>query len=425
MANKKQTNKKQTNNKQVASKKDVNKARAKRKKQKQEKKAGKVALLVFSLIVVAVAVFVITIKYINPSFDFSSLLPKSVVTIVNEKINESAPVETTETTTQVTTTEPIMDYIEFEDFDFNTSKQGNYLGNLLNGGKIGTDLTYIYYVVDGMGIYRLNPNTEAYALYYGSSDNLGSINLRGDYIYFVNEATSQLMKLQKGKKEAVPVADDVKLAYVYDNDVYFVTYSNYLYTMDVKALEPKALYYSADEQLDFVGISLSRVFFTVTQADGTVNYLTVDNKASEKQSHFRESTTLGEIMSMEIENGFMYYYQLQADGTYTLCRQKFGSQLVVPMVTNALTGQYAVVDSNRLYYPELDDNKLKMRELNMNSGDVKTLLKVSDVDTANLPVIQHGWEYDFIVGNGKYSASCVYTSSTNVMKLKDGNWSYK
>ncbi len=409
-----------------SNKQDINVRRANRIKKKKRKKAKKVFLTVVSLIIVFIATVFITIKVMKPDYDFSKLIPQNIVNLVNREIQNAVPDEqTSEPPTTQATTKPMMNYIEFENFNFNTSKQGNYLGNLLGGGKVGTDLTYIYYIVDGKGIYRFNPNTEDYALFYSSADTLGSINLRGDYIYFVNESTNELCKLQKGKKEARVVADNVKFAYVYDSNVYYVKTDNSLCTMDVKTLTPTTVYHSQDVELNFVGISLDRVFFTVTDNDGTVNYLTIDNYAHKSYSYFRESTYPGEIVSMQIENGFMYYYQLQDDGTYDLCRQKYGSEKTVTVVDNATTTQYVIVDSNRLYYSELDEDSFRMKELNMNSDDTKTLLKVSGADRNNLPSIQHGWEYDFIIGAGKYSASCVYTSSTNVMSLDDNKkWEY-
>lgn len=409
-----------------SNKQDLENRRAKRIKKKKRKKAKKIFLTVISLLIVCIAVFVITIKVMKPDYDFSKLIPGSVVSLVDREIKNVVPADDTSTSpTTQTTTKPMMNYIEFENFNFNTSKQGNYLGNLSGGGKVGTDLTYIYYIVDGKGIYRLNPNTEDYALFYSSADTLGSINLRGDYIYFVNESTNELCKLQKGKKEPRTVAENVKFAYVYDSNVYFVTVDNSLCTMDVKTLTPVTVYHSADGELNFVGISLDRVFFTVTDSDGTVNYLTIDNFAHKSYSYFRESTYPGEIVSLQIENGFMYYYQLQDDGTYDLCRQKYGSDKIITLIEDVTVTQPVVVDSNRLYYSELDDDTFRMKELNMNSGDTKTLLKVSGADRNNLPSIQHGWEYDFIIGAGKYSASCVYTSSTNVMSLNDNkNWEY-
>lgn len=409
-----------------SNKQDVHVRRDKRIKKKKRKKAKKTFLTVISFIIIGIAVFLITIKVMKPDYDFSAFIPQSIVSLVNREIKNIVPAEqTSEPSTTQTTTKPMMNYIEFEQFNFNTSKQGNYLGNLLGGGKVGTDLTYIYYIVDGKGIYRFNPNTEDYALFYSSADTLGSMNLRGDYIYFVNESTNELCKFQKGKKEAKVVAENVKFAYVYDSNVYYVTMDNSLCTMDVKTLSPTTVYHSADGELNFVGISLDRVFFTVTENDGTVNYLTVDNYAHKSYSYFRESTYPGEIISMQIENGFMYYYQLQDDGTYDLCRQKYGSDKQITLIDNVTITDYVVVDSNRLYYSELDEDKFSMKELNMNSDDTKTLLKVSGVNRNNLPSIQHGWEYDFIIGAGKYSASCVYTSSTNVMSLKDNkNWEY-
>lgn len=405
---------------------DINARRANRIKKKKRKKAKKIFITVLSLIIVCISAFLITIKMMKPDLDFSKLIPQSITDIAENAIENTENTEKqSSASAPPSTTKPIMDYIEAENFRFNTSKQGNYLGNLLNGGKVGTDLTYIYYIVDGGGIYRFNPNTEEYALFYSSSDTLGSINLRGDYIYFVNETSNELCKLQKGKKEARVVSDNVKFAYVYDSNVYFVKTDNSLCTMDVKELTPVTVYRPDDGELGFVGISLDRVFFTVTGSDGTVEYLTIDNYAHNNCSYFRESTYPGEIVSMQIENGFMYYYQLQDNGTYNLCRQKYGSDKIITLSENTAVTQCVIIDSNRLYYSELDDDVFRMKELNMNSGDRKTLLKVSGADRNNLPSIQHGWEYDFIIGAGEYSASCVYTSSSNVMSLNDNkNWEY-
>lgn len=407
-------------------KQDIDVRRANRIKKKRRKKAKKFFITAFSLIVVCISVFLITIKVMKPDFDFSKLISQSISGFIENEIkNNESDEKTSSTSTPISTTKPMLNYIEAESFKFNTSKQGNYLGNLLGGGKVGTDLTYIYYIVDGRGIYRFNPNTEDYALFYSSPDTLGSINLRGDYIYFVNETSNELCKLQKGKKEARVAAENVRFAYVYDSNVYFVKTDNSLCTMDVKALTPVTVYRPEDGELNFVGISLERVFFTVTDSNGTVDYLTIDSYGHRSCSYFMESTYPGEIVSMQIENGFMYYYQLQDNGTYNLCRQKYGSEKNITLLENTAVTQYVIIDSNRLYYSELDDNVFRMKELNMNSDDRKTLLKVSGADRNNLPSIQHGWEYDFIIGAGEYSASCIYTSSTNVMSLNDNkNWEY-
>ena len=60
----------------------------------------------------------------------------------------------------------------------------------------------------------------------------------------------------------------------------------------------------------------------------------------------------------------------------------------------------------------------------MNSKAEKTMLKSDKLENSDEISFFHGGEYDFIIGEGQYRASSNLTSSTNVMKFKDGKWSY-
>lgn len=398
--------------------------RQKRVKKRKSRKAAKTCLFILALIIIALAAFVITIKILEPNYDFSALVPKQAVEFVNENVlgRVTSTEAHSETAARQTTTQPTLTYLDFDEFDFDTSVQGNYLGNILNGGKAGTDLTYIYHIVDGKGIYRFNPSSEDYTLYYKTSDTLSSLNLRGDYFYYVNESNHNLYKLQKGSSAPKKVAENVRYVYVYDSTVIFVTNDNKLCAMDVKTLIPITAYYSADYRLDIIGISLDRIFFSLTdEYNNTVEYRTVDTFGHESAVKFRDDSTAGDIMYPMMENGFLYYYEKQSGGSYNLCRQKFGSQNAVTLVENAQANDYPTVDSNRLYYSEYGNDKYKMLELNMNSGKSKTLIAAES--EGNI-AYQHGGEYDFIIGDGVYSASCVYTSSANIMKFKSGKWKY-
>jgi hypothetical protein len=380
--------------------------------------------MIIAMIVVAISAFVITVKVMQPDYDFSQLIPQKAVDYVSENVLNK--VTTTESTAEAvsnttTTTEQTLTYLDFDNFDFNTSVQGNYMGNILNGGKVATDFTYIYHIVNGKGIYRFNPTSEDYTLFYKTSDKLSSLNLRGDYFYFVNDSDKNLYKMQKGSSNPKKIAENVKYAYVYDSTVYFVTNDNKLCTMDVKQLTPVTAYYSSDYELDLIGVSLDRIFFSVTdEYNDIVEFKTVDNYAHQSAVDFRDDTKIGDIKYPVMENGFLYYYEKQSDLSYNLCRQKFGSQNAVTLVENVQANDYVTVDSNRLYYSKTESGKYKMIEFNMNSKKSKTLI-AAKTDDANY---YHGGEYDFIIGDGAYSASCVYTSSTNVMKFKNGKWKY-
>lgn len=398
-------------------------------------------LMAFSFLVVAVAVFVLTVKIANPSFDFQTLIPVGVQDFVNQaqdffdekilsKETTTKPTDVKqESTTAEPTTIPMLDYIEDSDFKFKTSVQGSQIGNLLNGGLASTDMSYVYYYVNGKGIYRFSPSTEQYGLYYGMTDRISCINLRGDYIYYVNNKDNCLYKLQKGTSKPKKLAEEVSFAYVYDSTVFYTTTTGKICVMDVKEQIPVTAYYAGGDDVRFVGISLSRIFFTVTDFQGNVDYLSVDYYGHSKPSKFRESTNENEIKNIQLENGFLYYYQQSGNGEYDLVRQKFGSDKIITLVSNASTNNFCAVDSNRLYYSSLENGKYSLVELNMNSNDRKTMLSVNAKGDNELSFYLGG-EYNFIIGKANEGgniickASSIYTSSTNVMELKNNKWRY-
>ena len=406
------------------------KAKSKRKKKKGKMSAGKWIVLIISLIVAALASFVITIKILVPDYEITSLLPEKAQSFVKEdvlgKTTTTLPITTQ--TTKPKPTVKMLDYLEDEEFKLEYSKQGNYIGNLLNCGKVGNDGSYIYHIVDGKGIYRFAPGSESYSRIYKTENTLSSMNLRGDYIYFVDETSGKLQKLQKGTSKPKTIAEDARFVFVYDSLVYYITNENSLCVMNAKELSPKELYNSADSELQLVGISKKRVFFTVRDGD-TLEFLTIDNEAKTQACRFRDDATDKFEMGFVMENGFLYYISRDTesgDGHFII-RQKFGSQKTVQLAKTSTNLGYPIVDKNRLFYADYNDNKLIMKELNMNSKKTKTMLKSdklgSEGITENISFF-HGGEYDFIIGDGQYRASSNLTSSTNVMKFKDNSWRY-
>jgi hypothetical protein len=407
------------------------KAKSKRKKKKGKMSAGKWIVLIISLIVAALASFLITIKILVPDYDLTSLLPEKAQSFVSENI--LGHTTTTEPTTAESTTKPkptvkTLDYLEDEEFKLEYSKQGNYIGNLLNGGKVGNDGSYIYHIVDGKGIYRFAPGSENYSCIYKSEDILSSINLRGDYIYFVDETIGKLQKLQKGSKTPKTIADNARFVFVYNSLVYYITKDNSLCVMDAKELIPATLYNSADSEMQLVGISKQRVFFSLRDGD-TLEFLTIDNGAKTEACRFREDATDKFETGFVMENGFLYYIRrdTESGNGHYIVRQKFGSQKTFDLVKTSTNLGYPIVDKNRLFYADYEDNKMVMKELNMNNEKKKAMVK-SDA-LGNEGITQdisffHGGEYDFIIGKGNYKASSNLTSSTNVMTFKDGKWNY-
>ena len=410
------------------SKKQSDEMRVKpRKKKKKGMTAGKLILLIISLIIIALASFLLTIKILVPDYDFKSLIPSGAISVFNREEETTTEPATSETTTvkavpQIET----LDYLEDKEFKLDDSKKGNFIGNLLNGGKVGDDYSYIYHIVDGKGIYRFSPESESYALVYKTENTLSSMNLRGDYIYFVDESSSKLKKLQKGTEKPKTIAENVKFAYVYNNSVYYITNDNELNIMDVKEHIPTLLYSSADNELQLIGISKKRVFFSVYDGS-SYEFLTIDKKAKENVCRFMEDLSPRHYTGFVMENGFLYYIERNGETgeDFFVKRQKFGSEKTFEMAKTKSNNGYPIADKNRLFYADFKDNKLVLKEYNMNSKANKTMLKSDKLGEESDDIsFFHGGEYDFIIGGGSYKASSNLTSSTNVMRFKKGRWSY-
>jgi hypothetical protein len=426
---------------------DVKEVDARRGSARRKKKKGKkVALIIIAFIVIAAASFVLTIKLVDPSFDFKALMPASVSEsvakaedfiygkLLGKPQNENGVTvvtkqTTTETTTAETTTRASGRYAPIEQFALDEDLKGNYLGNVLLGGQTASDNSYFYHSVDGKGIYRFNPSNEDYTKIYSSADKLRCLNVRGDFLYFINANNNKLYKVSKGQQSAVTVAKDAKFAYVYDSDIYIITTDNRLITCTVSNFEKKTLYNANDNDISFIGLSKKRVYFSVTNFLGDTEYLCVQRTGKKSIKEFLDKTGKDELLYPVMENGFMYYYKANGD-KFDLMRRKFGSEKPVKLVKKAESAGYTIPAGNRLYFAELKNGRFSEKELNMNSDNIKEMLFVRKTKADNTLTFQHNGSYDFIIGRkeqgGKkvYIASSMYTGSTNVMSFADGKWKY-
>ncbi|MDD6620743.1 MAG: DUF5050 domain-containing protein [Eubacteriales bacterium] len=421
------------------------KLRKKRQRARKRKRARKRFLIFLTILIVALAAFVITVKICNPDFDFSTLLPnekaQQVVKFVNEDILGKTTTTEPQTTTKPTTTQPTTkaadyDYVEFSEFAFDTSLQGNQLGNLLNktNGAVTYSSSYIYYSIPNKGIYRFEPNEEKNKKVKADNYNFKYLNILGDYIYFVDTDSNTLNRCQISGGDILKVSDNVSFAYLYNDRVYFIGADNTVGYIDTENFEKTVLFTGqADKTISFAGISLSRIFFV--QHDNVADYseyITVSLTDSNDRQYFRDDTLGDDIINLQLECGFMYYYQKQADGTYNLCRQKFGSENIVTLAEGCNATDYPVIYSNRLYYTSLDGSKMQALELNMNSMSTSVMVSVSDTDTSGTMAVGYGYQYVFLTGtrsNGGeevFAGSCIYTSSSrdNTLIFSDGKLKY-
>ena len=415
--------------------------RKKRQRQRRRKKAQKVILTVIGIAVLAAAAFLITMKICDPNFKINSIIPQEkaqqAVQFVKEDILKQTTTTTAPTTKPTTTRPPNYDYEDFGDFAFNTAFQGNQVGNILNNtkGAVTFSAAYIYYSIDGEGIYRFEPNNETNAQVMVNNRNYKYLNVLGDYIYFVDTDSHKLIRAKSnGGGDSRDVAENISIAYLYNDKIYFIGTDNtvgYITTGDLQ----KTILYTAGtgKRLNFVGISLSRIFFT--QYDDTTkkySYITVSINDRNDRQYFHDDTDGDRIVNMQMEAGYFYYYEKQTDGEYNLIRRKFGSEKTVTLLKGCSMTDYPVIYSNRLYYTEQDNTMLRAKELNMNSMESKVMLSMGGADSTAQAGVGFGYQYIFLFGKAsanestRYLGSNIYTSSSNENRISysNGSWHY-
>lgn len=409
--------------------------RKKRKKKQLRKKGSQRFLIVLGTVVLIVATVLVTAKIAWPEVDLLFFLPQPAHSFVHESVLSNT---TTTTTTEPPVTEPTTEpeppkpeghYAPIEDFAFDSDAKGNLVGNILQGGKTWHDNKYIYHIVDGDGIYRFATGSETYEKVYSSADYLSNLNIEGDYLYFTNDTDKKLYYLNKNGKELTPMAENIKTAYLYDGFIYYVTYSDILGKLDVSDSSSVTLYSTSNNTIDLIGISLKRVYFVSRDTAGKCRFLTVDSEGATAPILFREDAPEDEVKAPMMEDGFLYYYTKNEDGSYDLNRQKFGSENVVTLVEGTTVPNYAIVDMNSLFYAHREGETFLAKEYNMNTGDRVVRLKAEKVAEDNTLMVQHGGSYDFIIGwrsdkSWIYYASSMNTSSNLIMYFSDGAWAY-
>lgn len=413
--------------------------RKKRQRKRHRKKAGKVILIIIAIAVLAAAAFLITFKLCNPDFEIKSIIPEDkaqqVVQFVKEDILKQTT--TTQPTAKPTTTRPPnYDYVDFSDFAFDTSLMGNQVGNILNNtqGAVTFSSAYVYYSIDSDGIYRFEPNEESNAQVKVKNYNFKYLNVLGDYIYYVDTDSHKLIRSKNNGGDDKELADNISLAYLYNDKIYFIGTDNSVGFITTSDFEKTVLYTAPnDKKLGFVGISLSRIFFTqYDSATQKYDYITVSLTDKNDRQYFMNTSASNNIVNMQLEGGYFYYYQKQADNSFNLIRQKFGSDQKVTLLKGCSLTDYPVIYANKLYYTELSGSTLQAKELNMNSGDIKVMVNMGGADDTCTAGVGYGYQYIYIFGRPslgsevKYRGSCIYTSSSyhNTLAFSDGAWHY-
>ena len=246
----------------------------------------------------------------------------------------------------------------------------------------------------------------------------------------VDADSHKLKKAQIVGGETVNVADNIDFAYLYNDKIYFIGTDNTVGYINIDNTQKIVLYQAeAGKKVRFTGISLSRVFFTTyDEVSKYYEYLTININDKSDRRYFMNDSRNDEIINIQLECGYFYFYKKQVDNSYNLCRQKFGSEQIVTLVEDCSVTDYPVVYANRLYYTALKGSQLQAREYNMNSKADKLMVYASKINDTSSAGVGYGYQYVFLIGGsqGLYKGSCIYTSASrdNTITFKNGKWQY-
>lgn len=250
------------------------KMRKKRQRARKRKRVRKKILLIIAAIIILFAVFIVTVKFVNPDFDIASYLPsgkaQQAVEMIDSKLFNKTTTSATQPTTQKETTTKARDikkadydYDDFSVFAFDTSLQGNQVGNLLNksNGAVTYSSAYIYYSIEGKGIFRFEPNEEKNAKIISGNYNFKYLNVLGDYLYAVDVNTSKLKKFSVSGGDGVDISDNIAFAYLYNDKIYFVGTDNAVGFINLNDNNKTVLYIApADKTVSFAEFHFQECF---------------------------------------------------------------------------------------------------------------------------------------------------------------------
>lgn len=218
-----------------------------------------------------------------------------------------------------------------------TGKVANTISNIRNLGYSTVNGNSIYYIAPNqdstkIGIYKANKNGQDIKELYMSEDNLMSLNVKGDYIYFISvgkralndqdDSDNKICRIKKdGSNFQVINDNDFNNAcfevYVVKNHLYYVGVDQNIYKMDLDGKNRKQVY---DNGTGFLAVTNKYILFNHDEDGNANNYVTyIMGLNGENPRPVLDGTR---IYSVDINGDYIYY----ANTDKAICRTKIDSK---------------------------------------------------------------------------------------------------
>lgn len=234
------------------------------------------------------------------------------------------------------------------------SNEGNTTGNLLNGGFIVQKDNWLYYTKNGTNIYKSRiDGTEETKL--ADAKDCRSINVIGDYIFYVSQNTSENSSENDSKTASIfRINTSGNNKTVFNTTLEDTDKAAYPYVKVVG----KSLYYSPEKKF----LSKGNAYFY-----NELYKLDIDKGTSDKVSGYYFDT-------IDIENDYIYFTRL---GDKKIC--KMNSDGENEEYISGCEGEILYVSSGWIYYKGVDGNTYRVKT----DGTSKT--KIIDLSSTSIP----------------------------------------
>ena len=206
---------------------------------------------------------------------------------------------------------------------------GNTAGNLTNGGYAAVQGEWAYYSFpyDSLsGLFRMKPDgTDKQKL---SNDKAYSINVVGDWIYYINADDNQIYAIGTDGDGKRSVCQDRTYNFsVVGDDIYYTNanyhYSEYVglpvYTIRTDGTDQKEL---CSDKVISMNVSSDRIYYINTDDDGKIYSIDFDGDNRRRLSHSFigwHIAVLGDRIFYSGSNGYMYSISTDGGSEQMVC----------------------------------------------------------------------------------------------------------
>ena len=346
----------------------------------------------------------LTLLFAGYKILYTKLFPKSKALVIKTyKAIPTAPSDKTENN-QVIVKNPSV-----------INKTGNLPGNLANLGLIAQQGNWVYFFsrVPQTGIYKAMPDLQT-ALQKICDDDAYSINVVGEWVYYIERISSKIYKINTNSKNKTLVLDTpCQYAVIKDNWIYYWTGYRYGGSNSYKLYKNKT---TGENNIFLCDINTLTVPFTLD--DNYIYYSTLDNTTRTLQSLWRinfdgsdkKQLTTNKSYNPIAYDGWIYFIDEDLRGFYDLSIYKDKRKLWrikpdgsnIENISSDSIFCFNIIN-NYIYYMDFNKKLYRINEDGANKTELKLNYTIEDHNssipgiglTEDYLVIFYENEYDF------------------------------